>query len=70
MADTDRWADKKRKNRRMKMRESELKRLINVNIATLTMICLLSLNIMTNMDQKHQQVISMANSSTLFRANF
>ncbi len=52
------------------MRESELKRLINVNIATLTMICLLSLNIMTNMDQKHQQVISMANSSTLFRANF
>lgn len=48
MADTDRWAEKKKKNKRATMRESELKTLINVHITALTMICLLSLNISTN----------------------
>lgn len=46
LAYTDRWGDKKRKNKRMKMRKSQLKTVINVQITTLRMICLLSLYIM------------------------
>lgn len=63
--------DGETKRGRIKVKESELKRLINVHKIKLRMICLLLLKIMRKMNHKHPVDCTKNNSSsTVFKANF